>query len=100
MIPFGIKTSCATLLRGLDLAVADLEDFLITFVDDLLCLSNDFETHLKNLQLLFDRLSRNNLQLNFKKSNFVKNEINFLGHILSPVGLKPDPEKIKTIKHF
>ena len=70
VVPFGIKTSSAALIRGLDLAVSDLEDFLITFVDDLLCLSNNFETHLKNLQLLFDRLSRNNLRLNFKKSNF------------------------------
>ena len=100
VVPFSIKTSSAALIRGLDLAVSDLKDFLITFVDDLLCLSNNFETHLENLQLLFDRLPRNNLRLNFKKSNFVKNEINFLGHTLSPEGLKPDPEKIKMIKHF
>ena len=76
VVPFGIKTGSAGLIRGLDLAVADLEGFLITLVDDLLCLSNDFVTRLK-IPLLFDRLSRKNLRLNFRKSNFVKNEINF-----------------------
>ena len=46
VVPFGIKTSSAALIRGLDLAVAGLEDFLITFVDDLLCISEDFDSHL------------------------------------------------------
>ena len=66
--PFGIKTSSAALIRGLDLAVAGLEDFLITFVDDLLCISEDFDSHLQNIKLLFEKLLKNKLRISFKKS--------------------------------
>ena len=100
VVPFGIKTSSAALIRGLDLAVAGLEDFLITFVDDLQCISEDFDSHLKNIQQLFENLLRNNLRISFKKSKLVQEEIKFLGHILTPEGVKPDPEKIRTIKNF
>ena len=90
VVPFGIKTSNAALIRGLDLAVAGLEDFLITFVDDLLCISEDFDSHLKNIQQLIENLLRNNLRISFKKSKLVQEEIKFLGHILTPEGVKPD----------
>ena len=88
-MPFGIKTSSGALIRGRDLAVAGLEDFLITFVDNLLCISEDFDSHLQNIKLLFEKLLKNNLRISFKKSKLVQEEVKFLGHILTPEGAKP-----------
>ena len=73
---------------------------MISFVDDLAVISKDFDAHIAHLEKLFDRLLKHNLKLNFKKSNFAQEEISFLGHILSNKGLRPDPEKITTIKNF
>lgn len=36
VVPFGIKSSSTTLIRDLDLAIRDLREFVIAFVDDLL----------------------------------------------------------------
>ena len=70
VVPFGIKMSSAALIRGLDIAVGDLENFLITFVDDLLCISEDFEGHMRHLELMFERLLKSNLKLNLKNQIF------------------------------
>ena len=38
------------------------------------------------------------MQLNADKCNFGINEINYLGYIVTPEGVKPDPKKIKAIQ--
>ena len=50
---FGIKTSSAALIRAFGVVTADLQDFLLMFVDDVHARSNTFEEHLKHLELLF-----------------------------------------------
>ena len=99
VVPFGIKTSSAALIRGLHDAINDL-DFLITFVDDQIVKSISFEQHICDLERLFQRLLKHNLRYNFKKSDFLCEEIEFLGYFISHDGIRPDPKKIKTIKHF
>ena len=42
----------------------------------------------------------NNIKLNFEKSNFVQQELKFLGHILTSEGLKQDPEKTEKIRNL
>ena len=91
VVAFGIKTSSAAIIRGLGEAVHDLNEFLITFIDDLFVMSENFDEHLNHLNILFNRS---------KKSNFVRKEITFLGHIISSSGIKPDPDKIMSIKNF
>lgn len=100
VVAFGIKTSGAALLRGLDIAIHDLDGFLKSFVDDLLCMSKDFDEHMIHLEKIFQRFLKHNLRINFQKSKFFQLEVKFLGHVISPDGIKPDPEKIKSIKNF
>ena len=100
VVPFGTSTSSAALIRGLDLSIGELQDFIIIFVDDILCISESFEKHLEHLEKLFSKLIENNLTLSFKKSNFVCQEVQFLGHILSASGLKPVSDKIDIIKNY
>ena len=99
-MPFGLKTSGAALIRGLGQALYNLDDFLVLFVDDLVVSSTSFDEHLQNLRQVYERLLKNNLRLNFQKTKFFCNEIEFLGHIISEKGIRPDPEKIRTIKNF
>lgn len=37
------------------------------------------------------------LRISFKKLQFKVPEVHFHGHILSSIGLKPDPEKVKAV---
>lgn len=42
-------------------------------------------------------LNKHNLKAQLNKSNFLAREIKFLGHIVTPEGLKPCPSKIEVI---
>lgn len=98
--PYGLSTSLASLIRTLDLILKETEEFTINFVDDILCLSDLVPNHLQHLRKLFEVFQKHNMTLNFKKSKFFRNEIDFLGHRITKDGIKPQPEKIEAIKRF
>ena len=100
VVPFGLKTSTAALVRGLDHALHGIGDHVISFVDDTLITSESTQQHLKHLDEILARLMKNNLTLNLSKSSFFKKETKFLGFILTIQGIKPDPEKIQGIMEF
>ena len=62
--------------------------------------SDTFEEHVKHLELLFKRALMHNITFNFGKSIFCHEHIEFLGYILTPDEIIPDPEKITSIKCF
>ena len=93
MVPFGLKTSTAALVRGLDHVLRGIGDHVISFVDDTLITPESTKQHLKHLEELLKRLEINNLTFNLSKSNFFKKETKFLGFIPTTKGIKPDPEK-------
>ena len=68
------------------------------YIDDLICCSNDYPTHLKRLRFIFDRLTFGNLKLSPKKTKLMQQEVKFLGHRLSEHGISVDPDKVKAIK--
>ena len=100
VVPFGLSTSSAALIRALDYAIGDLHDFVISFVDDLLCISTTFEEHIMHLAKLFDKAVNCNFTLNLKKSYFFREEVTFLSHILTKDGIRPHPDKISIIVNF
>jgi len=44
-----------------------------------------------------NRLRDANLKVQLKKCSFCKNEVKFLGHIISSGGIATDPEKVKKV---
>ena len=72
--------------------------FLLQFVDDLMSVSKSVAEHLYHIQKLLKTLAENNVTLNFEKTEFFKRELKFVGFILTPDGIKPDPAKIQFIQ--
>jgi hypothetical protein len=99
--PFGLKTSLASLTRGLD-CVLDTEVKMFTkiYVDDCLCCSNSVEEHMVHLNMLLGNLKRANITINFHKSQFFRKEITYLGYRLSTEGVGTDPTKVAAILNF
>ena len=62
--------------------------------------SKTFETHLDNLQEVFQRLKEANLKLNPKKCSLFSPKVSFLGHQVSHEGISTDPEKVQAIKEW
>ena len=92
--PIAFQTVMAQVLRGINFK------FTLVYVDDILVHSSDFDTHLKHLQIVFDRLRDANLKLQPKKCKFAADQVEYLGHFFSKQGISSNPEKIEKVKSF
>lgn len=70
---------------------------VVNVMDDILVWGADKEQHDKRPRQLLDRIRSINLKLNKDKCKIAMTEIQYIGHILSAEGLKPDQEKVRAI---
>ena len=54
------------------------------FMDDIIIFSRSVEEHLVHLEKVFGRLRQANVKLNPKKCSFVKQKVEYLGHVVTP----------------
>ena len=52
------------------------------------------------MQLVIDRLREVNLKLNPVKCRFVREEVDYLGHVITAGGLKPNPRLMDAVRKF
>lgn len=100
-LPMGLKTSPSAFSRAMTIALSGLNyDKCIVYLDDIIVVGRNLNQHNKNLIDVFTRLRKVNMRLNPSKCNFLKKELLYLGHIVTPTGIKPDPDKIKAIEKY
>ena len=58
------------------------------------------QEHNDRLREIFERLRQFNLKIEPDKCEFLKTELNYLGHIVTSEGVKPDPNKVQAINDF
>ena len=58
------------------------------------------EQHDTRLRQVLDRAQKYNLKLNSKKCQIQKDQVPYVGHLITSQGLKPDPEKIRAVKEM
>ena len=95
--PFGLAQVPAYFQRLVNEVLAPF-DFAFGYLDDILIYSPDIKTHLKHLRLVFERLRKADLKLKLEKCSFLKEHIQYLGHIISGDGITPVPEKLDSIQ--
>eukprot|EP00253_Pinus_taeda_P021744 PITA_21744 len=74
-----------------------LERFVLIFIDDILIYSRTMEEHHEHLRMVLQTLPEHQLYEKFSKCDFFKEEIQYLGHVITKEGITVDPEKIKVI---
>lgn len=98
VMPFGLANAPATFQRTMDVVLSGLIGLACwVYLDDIIVASTTFDEHLKQLQLVFDRLRAAGLSLKLPKCNFAKPSLLFLGHIVSGQGVAPDPVKVQAV---
>ena len=101
VLPFGLCNSPATFQRLMTHVLRGLEwDICLVYIDDLIIFSRNFEDHLKHLEEVFKGLREANVRLKPSKCHFVKPQVEYLGHVVSAEGLKPNADKIRAVKEF
>ena len=66
-------------------------------IDDVLVHGTTQEEHDKNLLAVLSRIQDTSLTLNKDKCEFNKSSIKWLGQVVDPIGIKPNPDKIRAI---
>jgi hypothetical protein len=100
-MPFGLMNAGATFQRAMDIAfIGEKDRFTVIYLDDITVFSTSDEEHLQHLKQTFKKCRRYGISLNPKKSHFSMEEGKLLGHIVSPEGIKIDPERVKAIQQI
>lgn len=100
-MPFGLKNAPSTFQRIMNQTLYGLiGKICFVYLDDIIIFSDSLENHLLRLEKVFLRLRENHLRIQLDKSEFLKKETKYLGHIITDKGVKPNPELIKAIKNF
>ena len=95
--PFGLAQAPAFFQRLVNEVLSGLT-FAFGYLDDILVVSPDMETHFEHLRILFETLWSTELKFKEVKCNFLKKHIQYLGHIVSGEGITPLPEKLDSIQ--
>ena len=73
---------------------------VVCFMDDCLVYGADLESHNVALEAVLTRLRENGVRLNLSKCTFAKENVDFLGHVLSAEGIAPHPDKLRAIREM
>lgn len=100
-MPFGLKNAPATYQRLMNTVLSGLQGTrCFVYMDDIVIYGFNLEDHNNKLKEVFNRLHCSNLRLQPDKCEFLKKEVVFLGHVITENGVKPNPEKIKSIVNY
>ena len=105
VMPFGLKNAPAVFQRLMQKVLMDLNPeegppFVSVYLDDLLVFSRTFEEHLEHIRLVIECLKRAGLKLNPSKCHFICMLVKYLGHLITPNGILPDPDRIAAVKDY
>eukprot|EP00253_Pinus_taeda_P011891 PITA_11891 len=88
VLPFGLTNAPATfmcLMNGIFHPY--LDRFVLIFIDDILIYSRTIEEHHEHLRMVLQTLREHQLYAKFSKCDFFKEEIQYLGHVITKDGL-------------
>lgn len=95
-MPYGLCNAPPTFQRAMNSMIQNVPNAMV-YIDDIIIYSNTINEHLNHLENVFKKLKDHALSIQLDKTEFFKNEIPFLGYIVTPEGLKTNPSKIEAI---
>ena len=100
-MPFGATNAPATFQRLMHDCLGELNmNWCIVYLDDIIIFSDTEEEHLKRLEAVFQKLCAAGLKLKPSKCFFFREEIEYLGHVVSGKGISTNPKKIEAVSKW
>ena len=102
VMPFRLSNALASFQGYINkILVEKLDIFVIVYLDDILIYTKDLsQGHIEAVRWVLDILRKNGLFANVKKCQFHKDEVQFLGYVVSSQSIWIEDEKIEAIKNW
>jgi hypothetical protein len=69
-------------------------------MDDVIVTADSLESHNERLRELFQRFCESNLKIESFKCEFLRAEVQFLGHVATDEGLRTEPRKAEAVRNL
>ncbi len=102
VMPFGLTNAPGVFQRVMVKVLAGLNpedrpEYVVAYIDDILVFSRTLEDHLRQVT---QHVQEAGLKLNPSKCRFVREEVEYLGHLITPQGLKTNPRLVAAVADF
>ena len=100
-MPFGLNNAPSTYQRCIDVILMGLKgtDCLV-YLDDIICFSTNMEEHVRKSRSILEHLEQPHFKIQPEKCVFATDTVEYMGHICTPLGVRPDPEKVRAIREY
>ena len=100
-MPFGLKGAPITFQRMINTLFGDMIGSDVhAYLDDLIICSKDAKGHFLALEKVLLKLREAGLRAKLSKCEFLKNKIEFLGHLVDCEGIHTLPDKVSAVREF
>ena len=101
VMPMGGTNAPATHQRRMTQALKHLLGRIChVYLDDIIIWSDSIEEHQQNVEAVMQALQASHLYCSPKKTNLFCTETIFLGHLITPHGIRADPSKVERIVNW
>jgi len=101
VMPFGLKNAPAVFQHFINDVLEDiLGKYVYAYIDDLIIFSSDYESHLRHVSEVLSRLRKAGLFAKLEKCEFFVQQIDFLGHRITPDGIYMVHGKVSSILNW
>lgn len=100
--PFGLCNSPAIFQRFINAVFRKEinEGIVMTYLDDVIIIGKNYSEAVERLKFGFMLCEQYGLDINWRKCQFLTEEIEYLGYIIKKGTIKPSPHKIAAVKKF
>lgn len=100
-MPFGLTGAPGTFMRTMDKIFGD-QNFqtVLIYLDDILVFGRTYAETMQRLEMVLGRLQKFNLKVKPEKCQMFKEQLRYLGHLISKEGMLPDQDKISAVSEW
>ena len=100
-LSFGLRNAPAAFQREIQAVLSSFpSNKVIAYLDDILIMGTSFSEHVQLVGKVLQTLKTYGIKIKLSKCEWAKQEVEYLGHLVSETGLKKTPEYVKKVLNY